>query len=109
MTNFKAVMTLCGLTTEDAAVYLNVAPGTVLRWCTLPESPPREVWYAMIALSDSIRVAAEEAAKSADLDNLTVSDLNNAEIVPPDLTLQGEGQRGAIAAIAVTALARAVL
>lgn len=111
MSNFKAIIDLFGLSEDEAAQFLGVDQAQIVRWCNTVDSPPVEVWQALVSLFDSIRFAAEDAAKSADLDHLQASDLNRIALVVPD-SLPGQtggsqaGPRRAITAMAVTSLAR---
>lgn len=106
MTNFKAIIDLFGLSTEEAATYLNVDEPAVVRWCSTTESPPIEVWQALVKLFDTIRFAAEDAAKAADLDHLNASDLNTVHVPLAGDVLGPEGPRRIMTAMAVTTLAR---
>ena len=111
MSNFKAIIDLFGFTEEGAAQFLSVDQEQISRWCNTAESPPVEIWQALVSLFDKIRFAAEDAAKSADLDHLEASDLNRIALIVPD-NLPGEagidptGPRRAATAMAVTSLAR---
>ncbi|SHL53875.1 hypothetical protein [Roseibium suaedae] len=111
MSNFKAIIDLFGFTEEGAAQFLSVDQAQISRWCNTADGPPVEVWQALVSLFDKIRFAAEDAAKSADLDHLDASDLNRIALIVPD-SLAGEtgidqtGPRRAATAMAVTTLAR---
>jgi len=83
MSNFKAIIDLFGLSAEEAAVYLKAEPADIVRWCTTNDSPPIEVWQAVVTLFDTIRFAAEDAAKATDLDDLEATDLNGLSFPPP--------------------------
>lgn len=82
MSNFKALLDVFGLSVEDAALYLKVDAADVSRWCEAEDSPPIAVWQKMVELFDTIRFAAEDAAKAADLDRLTATDLNSLSYMP---------------------------
>ncbi|WP_417685013.1 hypothetical protein [Roseibium sp.] len=111
MSNFKAILDLFGLSIDDAAAYLNVSASDIVRWCDTNDSPPIEVWQSLVKLFDSIRFAAEDAAKAADLDHLQAVDLNRISFAVPD-QLSSEagavmkGPQRAITAMAVASLAR---
>lgn len=104
MSNFKAMLDLFGLSVEEAARYLNVSEADVRRWSCSEDSPPIEVWQSLVKLFDSIRFAAEDAAKATDLDRIDAADLNRISIPLPD-QLAGGPQR-AVTAMAVASLAR---
>ncbi|MEJ8473274.1 hypothetical protein [Roseibium algae] len=112
MTNFQNILTLFGLSNEEAASYLNVETPDVVRWCTTDDSPPIEVWKALVMLFDSIRFAAEDAAKTADLDHLQATDLNSISFALPagfsanNAHAQLKGPERAATAMAVASLAR---
>lgn len=106
MSNFKAIIDLFGLSQEEAATYLDVERADVVRWCETVDSPPLDVWQALVRLFDSIRYAAEDAAKTADLDQLDATDLNRISLVSPGSSGEPEGPRRAVTAMAVTSLAR---
>jgi len=56
---------------------------------------------------DEIRISAEEAAKSADLDHLDASDLNRITLmVPGQAAAEFAGPKRAANALALAALAR---
>lgn len=82
MSNFKAILDLFGMSAADAASYLDVSEPEVLRWCSAEDCPPISVWQKLVELFDSIRFAAEDAAKAADLDHLTATDLNSLTFGP---------------------------
>ncbi|WP_417672014.1 hypothetical protein [Roseibium sp.] len=111
MSNFKAILDLFGLSSDDAAAYLNVPATDVIRWCDTNDSPPIEVWQSLVKLFDSIRFAAEDAAKTADLDHLDAADLNRISFAVPDQLGSDsgtalKGPQRAITAMAVASLAR---
>ncbi|MBO0345377.1 hypothetical protein [Roseibium limicola] len=113
MSNFKAIMDLFGLSPEDAATYLKVDAADVVRWCEMHESPPIDVWQKMVQLFDTIRFAAEDAAKAADLDKLQATDLNGlsyrqdgVQTTPASPLDALAGPQRMIAAMATASLAR---
>ncbi len=56
---------------------------------------------------DEIRLSAEEAAKSADLDHLEADDLNSIRLtVPGQAAAEFDGPKRAATALAVATLAR---
>ncbi|MTI44458.1 hypothetical protein JM93_01990 [Roseibium hamelinense] len=109
MTNFKAIIDFFGLSTEEASAYLGVDQDAVIRWCNMPESPPKEVWRSLVILFDTVRFAAEDAAKAADLDNINTADLNTLPIAQHTAGGPANGPNKAIAAMAITSLARAMV
>ncbi|WP_417679491.1 hypothetical protein [Roseibium sp.] len=106
MSNFKTIIDLFGLTPEEAASYLKAEPSDIIRWCETADSPPLDVWRQLVKLFDTIRFAAEEAAKAADLDRMDATDLNRIAMTLPEQDGALEGPRRAITAMAVTSLAR---
>ena len=111
MSNFKTILDFFGLSPEEAAGFLDVSEGDILRWCSTSDSPPLEVWQSLVKLFDAIRYAAEDAAKGADLDHLTATDLNSISLgLPTPLADGGSsdllGPKRAVTAMAVASLAR---
>ncbi|TYC51238.1 hypothetical protein FMN50_22075 [Rhodobacterales bacterium] len=107
MSNFSDIMGYVGLTPPEAASALNVSEDEIVRWCSTSESPPLHIWQGLLRMFDEIRIAAEEAAKSADLDRLDASDLNRVDLlVPGQAASDFAGPRRAATALAVAALAR---
>ncbi len=107
MSNFSDLMSYVGLSTFEAAEALNVSEDEIVRWCSSDEAPPIHIWHGLVRIIDEIRVSAEEAAKSADLDRLEASDLNRVNLLVPNETATGfAGPKRAATALAVTALAR---
>lgn len=107
MSNFSDVMDYLGLSTEEAAKVLNTSTAEIVRWRNTEESPPLDVWQGIIRMLDDVRRSAEEAAKSADLDQLEPEDLNRVALsVPTGSNAQFEGPKRAATALAIAAIAR---
>ncbi|MEO9526652.1 hypothetical protein [Roseibium sp.] len=107
MSNFSAVMSYLGLAPAEAASVLRVTEDDIVRWCNTSEAPPLHIWQGLVSMLDEIRVSAEEAAKSADLDHIEATDLNRIDlIVPGQAASDYAGPKRAATALAVTALAR---
>lgn len=107
MSNFSDMMTYLGLDTSEAAMVLNVSEDEILRWCNTSEAPPIHIWQGLVRMLDEIRLSAEEAAKSADLDHLDATDLNRINLmVPGGTTSDLAGPKRAATALAVATLAR---
>lgn len=107
MSNFSDMMRYVGLTSGEAATALNVSEDEIVRWCNTSEAPPLHIWQGMVRMLDEIRIAAEEAAKSADLDRLDASDLNRINLmVPGQAASDFDGPKRAATALAVAAIAR---
>ncbi|POF32238.1 hypothetical protein [Roseibium marinum] len=107
MSNFSDIMSYIGLSSEEAAVALNVSEDEIVRWCNTSEAPPLHIWQGLVRMLDEIRFSAEEAAKSADLDHLDASDLNRVILMVPGRTAsEFAGPKRAATALAVAALAR---
>ncbi|MCK7615119.1 hypothetical protein [Roseibium sediminicola] len=107
MSNFSDVMSYLGLATAEAATALNVSEDEIVRWCSTNEAPPLHIWQGLVRMLDEIRISAEEAAKSADLDHLEATDLNRIDLmVPGQAASDFAGPKRAATALAVAALAR---
>ena len=100
-------MTYLGLEPAEAASVLKVSEDEIVRWCSTSEAPPLHIWQGVVRMLDEVRFAAEEAAKSADLDHLEAADLNRVSLtVPGPASAEFAGPRRAATALAVAALAR---
>ncbi|MBO6509682.1 MAG: hypothetical protein JJ979_14605 [Roseibium sp.] len=107
MSNFSDVMGYIGLTSGEAATALKVSEEEIFRWCNTDEAPPLHIWQHLVRMLDEIRLSAEQAAKSADLDHLDASDLNRVSLtVPGAAASEFEGPKRAATAMAVATLAR---
>ncbi len=107
MSNFSDVMRFIGLSPREAASAFNVSEVEILRWCNTNEAPPIHIWQRLVCMFDDIRLSAEEAAKSADLDHLEATDLNRIDLsVPGETATEYDGAKRAATALAVAALAR---
>lgn len=107
MSNFSAMVSYIGLTPSEAAAALDVSENEIVRWCSTDEAPPIHIWQGLVRMLDEIRISAEEAAKSADLDHIDASDLNRIDLtVPGQTTAEFAGPKRAATALAVAALAR---
>jgi hypothetical protein len=107
MSNFSDVMDYIGLTSGEAATALNVSEDEIFRWCDTSEAPPLHIWQRLVRMFDEIRISAEEAAKSADLDQLDASDLNKISLnVPGNAASEFAGPKRAATAMAVATLVR---
>lgn len=107
MSNFSDVMGYLGLKPAEAAMALNVPESDIVRWCSTDEAPPIHIWQGLVRMLDEVRIAAEEAAKSADLDHLEAADLNRVNLMVPGKAAAGfAGPKRAATALAVAALAR---
>ncbi len=106
MSNFKAIIDLLGLSADEAAAFLHADRADIVRWCETSDGPPIEVWQALVKLFDTVRFAAQDAARAADLDNLNADDLNRISVSLPVADGAPEGPKRAITAMAVTSLAR---
>lgn len=107
MSNFSDMMGYLGLSSNEAAVALNVSEDEIVRWCSTSEAPPIHIWQGLVRMLDEIRISAEEAAKSADLDHLDASDLNRITLtVPGQAASEFAGPKRAATAMAVATLAR---
>ncbi len=106
MSNFSVVLDFMGLAPEEAARMFGVEEADILRWRTSNEAPPACVWQQLVTLFDQVRYAAEEVAKSADLDRLSCEDLNRIALPSPIEINAPEGPRRAVTAMALTTLAR---
>lgn len=107
MSNFSDVMDYLGLTPEEAAAVLNTSTDEIVRWRNTNEAPPLHIWQGLIKMVDDVRRAAEEAAKSADLDHLEAADLNRITLdVPNRAAPDFAGPKRAATALAVATLAR---
>ncbi len=96
-----------GLSMEEAAAALDVSTDEIIRWCETNEAPPLHIWQGLVRMLDEIRVSAEEAAKSADLDQLEATDLNRVSLtVPGQAASEFDGPKRAATALAVATLAR---
>ena len=107
MSNFSDMVRYIGLSMDEAAVALGVSKDEIVRWCETSEAPPLHIWQRLVRMLDEIRLSAEEAAKSADLDRLDASDLNRVNLtVPGQAASDFDGPRRAARALAVATLAR---
>ena len=107
MSNFSDIVRYIGLSTDEAAAALNVSKDEIVRWCDTNEAPPLHIWQGLVRMLDEIRIAAEEAAKSADLDHLEATDLNRISLtVPGQAASEFDGPKRAATALAVATLAR---
>lgn len=107
MSNFSDMMSYIGLDSGEASLVLNVSEDEIVRWCNTEEAPPLHIWQALVRMLDEIRISAEEAAKSADLDHLDASDLNRITLsVPGQTASEFAGPKRAATALALAALAR---
>ncbi|WP_305986263.1 hypothetical protein [Roseibium sp. MMSF_3544] len=107
MSNFSDIVRYIGLSTDEAAAALNVSEDEIVRWCDTNEAPPLHIWQGLVRMLDEIRIAAEEAAKSADLDHLEATDLNRISLtVPGQAASEFDGPKRAATALAVATLAR---
>jgi len=107
MSNFSDIVRYIGLSTDEAAAALNVSEDEIVRWCDTNEAPPLHIWQGLVRMLDEIRIAAEEAAKSADLDHLEATDLNRISLtVPGQAASEFNGPKRAATALAVATLAR---
>jgi hypothetical protein len=107
MSNFSDVMSYIGLAPAEAAAALKVTEDEIIRWCSTNEAPPLHIWQGLVRMLDEIRVAAEEAAKSADLDHLEATDLNSIDLmVSGQAASEFAGPKRAATALAVAAIAR---
>lgn len=107
MSNFSDVVTYIGLSADEAAAALDVSKDEIIRWCDTSEAPPLHIWQSLVRMLDEIRISAEEAAKSADLDRLDASDLNRVSLtVPGRAASEYDGPKRAATALAVATLAR---
>ncbi|WP_299472265.1 hypothetical protein [uncultured Roseibium sp.] len=107
MSNFSDMVRYIGLSMEEAAAALDVSTDEIIRWCETNEAPPLHIWQGLVRMLDEIRVSAEEAAKSADLDQLEATDLNRVSLtVPGQAASEFDGPKRAATALAVATLAR---
>ncbi|MBN9669523.1 hypothetical protein [Roseibium aggregatum] len=107
MSNFSDVMGYIGLSPDEAAAALKVSEAEIVRWCDTNEAPPIHIWQSLVRMLDEIRISAEEAAKSADLDQLDATDLNRINLmVPGQPASDFAGPKRAATALAVAAIAR---
>ncbi|WP_298815681.1 hypothetical protein [uncultured Roseibium sp.] len=107
MSNFSDMVSYIGLTPSEAAAALDVSENEIVRWCSTDEAPPIHIWQGLVRMLDEIRISAEEAAKSADLDHIDASDLNRIDLtVPGQTAAEFAGPKRAATALAVAALAR---
>lgn len=107
MSNFSDMIRYIGLSIDEAAAALDVSKDEIVRWCDTSEAPPLHIWQCLVRMLDEIRISAEEAAKSADLDQLEASDLNRVNLtVPGQAAAEFDGPKRAATAMAVATLAR---
>ncbi|MEP1931462.1 MAG: hypothetical protein ABJN98_01320 [Roseibium sp.] len=107
MSNFSDIVDYLGLSANEAAVALNVSEDEISRWRSTDDAPPLQIWQHLVRMIDDVRFSAEEAAKSADLDQLDASDLNRVNLsVPGQTTSTFAGPKRAATALAVATLAR---
>ncbi len=107
MSNFSDIVRYIGLTADEAAAALDVSKDEIVRWCETSEAPPLHIWQGLLRMLDEIRLSAEAAAKSADLDHLEADDLNSIRLtVPGQAAAEFDGPKRAATALAVATLAR---
>jgi len=107
MSNFSDMVSYLGLNPAEAATALDVSEDEIIRWCNTSEAPPLHIWHGLVRMLDEIRLSAEEAAKSADLDHLEATDLNRIDlIVSGRATSEFAGPKRAATALALATLTR---
>lgn len=101
MATFKSAISLCGLSQQGAADFLQVSLDTVKSWCAGRNNPPLGVWQQLASLFRQIERAADGAADIMDLEGIDPRSFNNLEADLTDDTLPTEGSMQAAGAMAL--------
>lgn len=101
MATFKSAISLCGLSQQGAADFLQVSLDTIKSWCSGRANPPRGVWLQLASLFRQIEEAADGAADIMDLEGIDPRAWNNLEADLTDDALPTEGAMQAAGAMAL--------
>ncbi len=100
-TTFKSALSVCGLSQQQAADFLEVGLGTIKDWNSGRANPPRGVWVMLASLFEQIQDAADGAADVMSLDGIDPRAFNNLEADIRHDALPTEGALGAAGAMAL--------
>lgn len=101
MTTFKSAISLCGLSQQEAADFLQVNINTIKSWSSGRANPPRGVWLQLASLWRQIEDAADGAAEVMDLEGIDPRAWNHLEA---DLTVDPLPTAGAMESAGAMAL-----
>ncbi|MEM9129932.1 MAG: helix-turn-helix domain-containing protein [Pseudomonadota bacterium] len=62
MTTYKSALAICGLSQQEAAIFLGVSLASVKDWCRGRSTPPVGVWNMLAGLYARIEDAADHAS-----------------------------------------------
>lgn len=105
MTTFKAALSVCGLTQQEAADFLGVQLNNVKKWSNGTLNPPLGVWQMLASLFEQIQDAADGAADVMDIEGIDPRAFNNIEA---DIRGNELPTKGALAAAGAMALLMAI-
>ncbi|WP_300396680.1 helix-turn-helix domain-containing protein [Henriciella sp.] len=74
---FRSTIQLCGLSQRQAALYLDVSPSSVDKWCRGVRPVPDGVWSLLSDLWQRIEAAADFAADHIETNGLDPRALHN--------------------------------
>lgn len=106
MSAFKLALSVCGLSQQEAADFLDTRLDTVKSWCTDRNPPPIGVWKLLASLFEQIQDAADGAADVMVLEGIDARSWNNIEA---DLTNDALPTDGALRAAGAMALLMAIV
>lgn len=91
MTTFKSAISICGLSTREAAALLDVSYDTAKSWSQGRNAPPMGVWRDLSDLYARIEGAADFAASNLEPDLMALRIANNVQADDGDDPLPGHG------------------
>lgn len=106
MTAFKSALSICGLSQQEAADFLDVQLNSVKKWCNGTLNPPIGVWQMLASLFEQIQDAADSAADVMELEGIDPRAFNNIEAdirgneLPVEGALRAAGAMALLMAIA---------
>ena len=99
MTTYKAALSICGLSQQEAAVFHSVSLASVKDWCRGRSTPPIGVWDQLADLYERIEAAADHASSMLEPGLMDRQVMNNvaADSGPDPLPGGGDIVAGAMA------------
>ena len=101
MSTFKYALSICGLSQQEAADFLEVRLDTVKSWSAGRNAPPRGVWEHLASLYRQMENAADGAAGAMELGGIDPRAYNSLEADTVGDELPTEGSRYAAGAMAL--------
>lgn len=99
MSTFRSSISVCGLSSSEAAAFLDVSPDTVKSWCSGRSNPPLAAWLMLGSLFEEMLEAIYEARRRFSLEGIHPRSYNTIEVDLRGFELPAKGSEQAAAAM----------